>query len=236
MRPFRSLRSLAAAGLAGLCALGLSACDATDSGPENPSRPGAAHLHELLFNPTWYRTYDSAHSIVPSEGTLLFAWSVIDTARRPDSFYVGIDTLWMLPQDVNGDTANDWNLQVCIEFVCMNGLKEGVHGADSPYPFGGPPPDTGFTAEHHFQFIAAQRITGSGASARAYNTAPEGSIFGGLMFLRSRSTGKADTVFGYGAWKLAWDPAYPPPVRPVNGYVPKRADFKIVDGKVRYQP
>jgi hypothetical protein len=226
-----SLRLLAASA----CAAAFFACDTTDGGPDAP-KTGAAHLHELLFNPAWYRTYDSAHSITPSEGTLLFAWSVLDTARHPDSFYVGIDTLWMLPQDVNGDTANDWNLQVCIEFVCMNGLKEGVHGANSPYPFG-VAPDTGFTGEHHFQFIGAQRVVDAGTpAARAYNTAPEGSIFGGLMFLRSRSSGRADTVFGFGAWRMGWDSAYLPPIRPVNGYVPKRADFKIVNGKVRYQP
>src|SRR3954471_17948301 len=83
---------------------------------------------ELLFNPHWYRTYDSTSDIIPDQGELLFAWNYADAAKHPDSFFVGIDTLWSLPQDLNSDTAEDWDLQVCPDGFCMNGLKAGIHG------------------------------------------------------------------------------------------------------------
>jgi hypothetical protein len=224
MKP-RLFPLLAASALAGLC---LAACQADNTGPKpDPAGNGAAHLDELLFNSRWYRTYDSTNSIIPSEATLLFSWTYRDSTRHPDSFFVGIDTLWSLPQDVGGDTANDWDLQVCPDQICMNGLKAGIHGANAPYPFGSPQ-DTGFEREHHFQFFPAI------VSDRFY--APTGTLFGGLMYVRSRSgSSPTDTVFGFGAWKTEWDTAYPPPVRPVNGYLPRRSDFVIVNGKIRYQ-
>ena len=194
-----------------------------------------AHLEKLLYNPKWYRTFDTSitTSIVPDDGSLLFAWSFGDLARRPDSFYVGIDTLWTLPQNVNGDTANDWDLQVCPDGFCMNGLKVNVHGANAPIVFGdtGEFGDTSFQTEHHFQFFPA-------TSASYHFTAPDNSIFGAMMFVRSRSRDGADTIFAFGAWNLGWDTtssgAYLPPIRPVNGYRPKRSDFTIVGNKVRY--
>jgi len=33
---------------------------------------------------------------------------------------------------------------------------------------------------------------------------------------------------------MEWEKDYLPPVKPVNGYIPKKSDFEIVDGKVRY--
>jgi hypothetical protein len=139
---------------------------------------------------------------------------------------VGIDTLWMLPQDIGGDTSRDWDLQVCPDWACKNGLKAGVHGSNAVYPFG-IAPDTGFETEHHFQFIMAVNDSFRGI-------APAGSIFGGMMFVRSRTTGKADTVLGFGAWRMDWDTAFLPPVHPVYGYLPKRSDFMVAGGKVRY--
>jgi hypothetical protein len=44
----------------------------------------------------------------------------------------------------------------------------------------------------------------------------------------------ADTVLGYGAWKLKWDPSNLPPVRPVEGYLPRFGDFAISGDTVRY--
>jgi hypothetical protein len=84
--------------------------------------------------------------------------------------------------------------------------------------------------EHHFQFYPA-----IDADRGFTYTAPDSAIVGALMFVQSRS-GKSptDTVFGFGAWKLDWDDDYPPPVRPVGGYLPRRTDFSIVNGKVRY--
>jgi hypothetical protein len=180
-------------------------------------------FQELLFNPHWYRTYDSASSIIPSEGTLLYAWDFTDAEKKPDSFFVGIDTLWGMPQDLNGDTASDWDLQVCPDEICMNGLKAGIHGANSPYPFG---PEKSH-AEHHVQFFPA-------VNAKFDFTAPARSLFGAMMFCRSRSTGASDTIFAFGAWKLKWDSAFAPPVRPVAGYLPKFADFAISGDTVRY--
>jgi hypothetical protein len=156
-----------------------------------------------------------------------------DTLRHPDSFYVGIDTLWMLPQNVGGDTSisGSWDLQVCPDEICMNGLQAGIHGADALFHFGGTGeyanPD--FETEHHFQFFPA-------IDTATYTfTSPDSAIFGALMYVRSRSnSSRTDTVFGFGAWKLEWDEDFPPPVRPVDGYLPRRADFSVVDGKVRY--
>ena len=212
-----------------LSLIGLSACQSDNTGPATP-KPGigAAHLSQLLHNPKWYRTLDSTGNIDVDGGTLLFAWTFLDPNRHPDSFYVGIDTLWSLPQNVNGDTSNDWDLQVCPDWICMNGLRANVHGANAAYPFGSAL-DTGFATEHHFQFYPA--------IVNDRFTAPAGSLFGALMFVRSRSgSSPTDTVFGFGAWKIEWDSAYAPPVRPVNGYLPRRSDFTIVNGKVRYQP
>jgi hypothetical protein len=149
---------------------------------------------------------------------------------------VGIDTLWALPQDVPdslgapADTGNDWDLQICPDGNCLLGLKANVHGANGVFHFGdtlasGKP---SFETEHHFQFWGA-------VDMRVFKfTAPANSIFGALLYVRSRSTGQADTVFGFGAWKLEWDNAFLPPVRPVAGYRPKRSDFTIVGNKVRY--
>lgn len=184
------------------------------------AKPG---FGELLFNSKWYRTYDSTSDILPEGGELLFAWSYLDPESKRDSFFVGIDTLWELPQDVGGDTAADWDLQVCPDRQCMDGLKKGVHGANAPFPW-----DTVFASEHHFQFFPA-------VSAATFRfIAPEKSLFGGLMFVRSRTTGQTDTVLGYGAWNLAWDSTSPPPVKPVNGYLPKRSDFVISGNTVKY--
>ena len=180
---------------------------------------------ELLYNPKWARTYDSSSQIIPADGQLLFAWNYQDAAKHTDSFYVGIDTLWWLPQDVDADTANDWDLQVCPDEQCMLGLKANVHGANAPFPFG----DTKFKSEHHFQFFPA-------ISKKFDFTAPKKSLFGGMMYCRSRSTGEADTVLGYGAWNMVWDSAFLPPVRPVAGKLPKRSDFVISGDTVRYMP
>jgi hypothetical protein len=179
---------------------------------------------ELQYNPHWYRTYDSTSDILPKGGELLFNWIFADAQSQPDSFFVGIDTLWGLPQDVGNDTAADWDLQVCPNEICMNGLKAGIHGANAPEPF-----ETGkFTAEHHFQFFPA-------LDAKTFNfISPPRRIFGGLMFCRSRSTGMADTVLGFGSWGLAWDSTRLPPERPVDGYLPKLSDFVISGDTVRY--
>ena len=141
---------------------------------------GNPHLEALQYNPKWYRTFDSTSDIIPEDGGLLFAWTYGDAMRHPDSFYVGIDTLWTLPQDVNGDTANDWDLQVCPDGFCMNGLKVNVHGANAPIHFGdtGEYGDTSFQTEHHFQFFPA-------ISPTIQFTAPANSIFGALMFVHA---------------------------------------------------
>ncbi len=184
------------------------------------AKPG---FTELLYNPNWYRTFDSSSRIIPSEGALLFAWKFEDAEMRPDSFFVGIDTLWSLPQDVNSDTSEDWDLQVCPDEICMDGLKKGIHGANSPYPFG----NGNFKTEHHFQFFPA--------IDNDFNfTSTPGSAFGAMMYCRSRSSGISDTVFAFGTWKLKWDPANVPPVRPVAGYLPKLSDFAISGDTIRY--
>lgn len=179
---------------------------------------------ELQYNTHWYRTFDSTSDILPKGGELLFNWIFTDPQSQPDSFFVGIDTLWGLPQDVGNDTAADWDLQVCPNEICMNGLKAGIHGANAPEHF-----ESGkFTAEHHFQFFPA-------LDAKTFNfISPPGRIFGGLMYCQSRSTLKADTVLGYGAWGLVWDSTRPPPERPVDGYLPKLSDFIISGDTVRY--
>ncbi len=211
---------------------GLSAC--VSAGEEEAPEPGAARLDELLYNPKWYRTLDSSHSIAIEEGTLLFAWTFRDSLRRPDSFYVGIDTLWAMPREVEGDTSptGSWDLQVCPDGFCIGGFQGDVHGGNAPGHFGGKGEHANreFATEHHFQFFPA---IDPGAGFRF--TAPESTIVGAMMFVRSRSgRSRTDTVFAFGAWKLEWDEEYPPPVRPVDGYLPKRSDFAIVDGKVRY--
>jgi hypothetical protein len=178
---------------------------------------------QLLNNFRWYRSFDSTSTIIPAEGKLLFAWDFVDQDKQVDSFFVGIDTLWGLPQNVDGDTASDWDLQICPDEICLNGLKAGIHGANSPYPFG----PTKFQAEHHMQFFPAISV--------AYDfIAPPKSLFGAIMFCRSRSTGISDTVLAFGAWKLKWDTLYSPPPRPVNGYLPKLSDFVISGDTVRY--
>ncbi len=189
-----------------------------------------ADFEQLQYNPRWYRTYDSTSSIVPNDGSLLFNWAYGDSARHPDSFYVGIDTLWILPRNIGGDSTNNWDLQVCPDGFCMNGVNTGVFGADAPLQFGdtGQYGDTSYQTEHHFQFFPAVSPT------TFQFTAPDSSVVGGMMYVRSRSTGAADTVFGFGAWNLPWDSTHPPPLHPVNGYLPKRSDFTIVDGMVRY--
>jgi hypothetical protein len=187
------------------------------------SAPAAPAFQELLFNPQWYRTFQATSSITPAEGTLLYSWDFADPEKRPDSFFVGIDTLWGLPQDQGGDTASDWDLQVCPDEICMNGLKAGIHGANSPYPFDG----TKSRAEHHFQFFPA-------IDKNFDFTAPARSLFGAMMFCRSRSTGASDTVFAFGSWNLKWDSAFAPPVRPVAGYLPRLSDFAISGDTVRY--
>jgi len=191
---------------------------------------GNPHLETLRFNPKWYRSFDSTSDIDPDAGNLLFAWTYGDPARHPDSFYVGIDTLWPIPQDVNGDTANDWDLQVCPDGFCMNGLKVGMFGANAPIHFGdtGQYGDTSYQTEHHFQFWPA-------AAPVTYKPiAPDSTIFGAMIFVRSRSSGKADTAFAFAVWRMGWDSLYLPPEHPVSGYLPRKSDFAIVNGKVRY--
>lgn len=209
----------------------LAGCTASEGGPDH----GEPHLETLLVNPKWYRTLDSSQSISLDEGTLLFAWTYLDALRYPDSFYIQIDTLWMLPQNVKGDTSatGSWDLQVCPDGFCQGGLAGGVHGYNSPAHFGGAGevgnPD--YATEHHFQFYPA-----IDDSLHGYKyMAPDSAVVGAMMSVVPRS-GKspADTVFAFGAWRLGWDGAYPPPVRPVGGYLPKRSDFSIVNGKVRY--
>lgn len=204
----------------------LSACV---TGGNDASAPGAARFTTLLHNPKWYRTFDST-STIAQEGTLVFAWAYEDSLRRPDSFYVGIDTLWQLPQNVNGDTtvSGDWDLQICLDGgFCQGGIANDVHGGNAPLPFGGEL-DT-FATEHHVQFFPALKPN------VAYGVSPDSAIFGGMMFARSRS-GKSpsDTVLVYGSWRIPWDDAYPPPSRPVDGHLPKRGDFAVVSGKWRY--
>jgi hypothetical protein len=178
---------------------------------------------ELQYNSKWYRTFDSSSNIVPASGQLLFNWKFEDPSRNADSFFVGIDTLWSLPQDVDGDTLADWDLQVCPDEICMDGLKRGVHGANAPYPFGA----GNFETEHHFQFFPAIN--------EKYNyTSPKKSIFGAMMFCRSRSSGISDTVLGFGSWNLKWDTLNLPPVRPIAGYLPRLSDFIISGDTVRY--
>lgn len=181
---------------------------------------------DLQYNPHWYRTFDSTSDIIPDKGELLFNWKFEDPAKQPDSFYVGIDTLWAMPQDLNADTNQDWDLQVCPDGFCMQGLKAGVHGAEAPNAFGG----TAFETEHHFEFFPAV------SAVNFLFTAPHGSVFGALMFARSRTTGVADTVLGFGTWGLQWDTANLPPVRPVAGYLPKKSDFIISGDTVSYKP
>ncbi len=91
--------------------------------------------------------------------------------------------------------------------------------------------ENGFLAEHHFQFFPA---INPDPAANFGNIAPEGTIVGGMMYANSRTTGLGDTVFAFGAWQMEWDENFPPPVRPVEGYLPKRSDFGVVEGKVRY--
>jgi hypothetical protein len=208
-RPFRFL-GFSAASLPALLCIFASAS----------AKPG---FQELLYNPHWYRTFDTSSSIIPAQGTLLFAWNFRDADKAADSFYVGIDTLWGLPQDVQGDTAWDWDLQVCPDEICMNGLKAGIHGANAPYPF----EDTNFQAEHHFQFFPA-------VDSRYNFISPARRVFGGMMYCRSRTSGASDTVFAFGAWGLEWDSAFAPPVRPVAGYLPRPEDFAISGDTVRY--
>jgi len=130
-------------------------------------------FQELIFNPRWYRTFDTSSSIIPADGGLLYAWDFKDPDKAVDSFFVGIDTLWGLPQDQNGDTASDWDLQVCPDEICMNGLKAGIHGANSPYPFD----SSHFQAEHHVQFFPAVDTAANFTWA-----APARSLFGAMMF------------------------------------------------------
>jgi hypothetical protein len=234
-RPHLSLRPgilIAGAALLGLC---LSACQSDNTGPEAPAPGhGEAHLSQLLHNPKWYRTLDSTNILDPAEGSLIFSWVYADAARHPDSFFLGVDTLWSLPQDVKGDTASDWDLGICPAGFCIGGIKSGLFGVNVATPFADPGSgldiDT-FVTEHHFQFTPAL------AAGGARPLAPDSSILGALMFVRSRSgSSRTDTVFGFAAWRLEWDSAYLPPVRPVNGYLPKRSDFSIVNARVRYQP
>jgi hypothetical protein len=222
----------------GLSCLSLVAtsCVNESDGPSDPGH-GAARFEQLLYNPKWYRTFDSSHTISIPEGTLTFSWTYEDSLEHSDSFYVAIDSLWLLPQNVNGDTSRsgDWDVQFCPngEF-CLGGLVDGVQGANAPYPFpvplalsqvSGKP----FGTEHHFNFFPASHPT------LGYGLSPDSAIVGAMMIVSSRSgSSPADTVFAFGSWKLAWDDTYPPPVRPVNGYLPKRSDFEIVNGMVRY--
>jgi len=210
----------------------LGAC-VTNEDSQKPTR-GEARFETLLHNPKWYRTFDSTQSISSDEGTLNFAWTFSDPLRYPDSFHIGIDTLWMLPQNVKGDTSSsgDWDLQICPDGFCQGGLASGVRGYDSPAHFGGQGEfgNPEFVTEHHVQFYPAIDV----AAGFSY-TAPPGTIVGALLYVRSRS-GKNpnDTVFAYGAWGLEWDTTAPPPVRPKNGQLPRRSDFTILNGKVRY--
>lgn len=228
----RRLPLLAGAAFFTLC---LAACQSDNTGPKPPEPGhGEAHLSQLLHNPRWYRTLDSADILDPSAGSFIFSWVYLDLARHPDSFFLGVDTLWTLPQDVKGDTASDWDLGICPAGFCIGGIKSGLFGVNVATPFAEPGSsvdiDT-FVTEHHFQFTPGLQ------AGSALPSAPDSALFGALMYVRSRSgSSKTDTVLGFAAWKVEWDTAYPPPVRPVNGYLPRRADFKVVNGKVRYQP
>jgi hypothetical protein len=218
-----SLATLLAA--ATLCGA-LAACV---SGSDETPKPGAARFGALLENPKWYRAFDSTSNIA-TETTLVFSWAYADSLRRTDSFYVGIDTLWMLPQNVDSDTSisGDWDLQLCPDGAnCLGGIASGVQGGNAPYPFG-KGADT-FATEHHVQFFPALKPN------LAYGVSPDSAIFGGLMFVQSR-TGKSpsDTVLVYGSWKIPWDDVYTPPSKPVDGYLPERSDFAVVNGKWRY--
>ncbi|GEM_PF-5094264 len=185
------------------------------------AKPG---FTELQFNPNWYRTFDSTSDILPAKGELLYNWIFSDPENTPDSFYVGIDTLWALPQNVGGDSASDWDLQICPDEICLNGLKAGIHGANAPYAF----EEGHFKAEHHFQFFPA-------VDSKSFQfTAPAQSLMGALMYCRSRTTGLSDTVLGFGTWNLKWDPDNLPPIRPRNGYLPRRSDFVIEGNTVKY--
>jgi hypothetical protein len=225
-----------AAWVLGAALLGVAACTSPGDGDADPhgADSGAGRLETLLYNPRWYRTLDSSHRIAVDEGTLLFAWTFRDPLRHRDSFYIGIDTLWMLPQNVGGDTSvtGSWDLQICPDGFCQGGLASGINGFYSPSHFGGGGDfgDPDFETEHHFQFFPAIDTANNFRF-----TGPDSAIVGALLFVKPRSgNGPTDTVFGVGAWELPWDSAYPPPVRPVNGYRPKRTDFTIVEGMVRY--
>jgi hypothetical protein len=122
----------------GLLALALlAACQSDTTGPKTPEPGvGAARFGRLLHNPKWYRTYDSTSSLLPDGGAYIFSWTFLDTLRHPDSFYVGIDTLWMLPQNANGDTSNDWDLMVCPGGQCAGGVHSGFFGVNYSEHFG----------------------------------------------------------------------------------------------------
>jgi hypothetical protein len=212
--------------LAGFC---LGGCQSDSTGPAGT---GEAHLAQLLHNPKWYRTFDSSTSFLPDGGGFVYSWTFLDPARHPDSFYVGIDTLWSLPRNV-GRAGNNWDLQVCPNGSCAGGLEGGIFGVNTRWHFGGKgeyaQPD--FAAEHHFQFYPALD------SVTFLPMKTDSGIFGGMLFVRSRSgSSPTDTVFAFGTWRMEWDTAYLPPVRPNGSRLPRRADFKIVNGKVRYQP
>ena len=227
----RPLAALATLTLALLCA-----CQSDPTGPKDPGT-GAAHLDHLLYNTKWYRTLDSTDILAPDDGSLIFSWVYQDTNRHPDSFFLGVDTLWSLPQNVGGDTANDWDLGICPAGFCAGGIREGLFGLNVSGRFAESGADADpFVVEHHFQFTPALHpVTGN--PPRTWPVSPDSALFGALMYVRSRSGGSpTDTVFGFAAWKVEWDSAYLPPVRPANGYLPKRSDFVIVNGKVRYTP
>jgi len=213
---------------------------------------GKALFTFLDHNSKHYRTFDSTSTIQIPAGELLFSWKLVDADSAVDSFYIGIDSLFSLPADIGEDTANDWDLQVCPDGFCILGLKlaeqcvctagsdlsetvcplgfcseSGVKssgfGGNSNVSFGG----FLFASDQHFQFVGA-------FDENFKYTAPANTIFGGMMYARSRSTGVADTVFAFGAWGLEWDENFPPPLRPVEGYLPKVTDFVIKEGKVQF--
>jgi len=206
----------------------------------------------LLHYPTNYRVFtESSHVIADGElSELLYAWKVQVPVGNNEIVWVGIDTLWELPQDQAGDTGiGDWDLQVCPDGFCISGLKRGevcdceksgsagcpegfcLEGGVKQSGFGGQSPTSlskAGEAEHHFQYF-------QGMDPETFRAvAPPFSLFGGFLFVRSESSQEADTVFGFGAWNLTWDSANPPPLKP-NGYLPKKSDFVIEGNMVRYQ-
>ncbi len=182
----------------------------------------------------WYRSFDESSQLWEDAGDFLYVLNFEDPDKAADSFYVGIDTLWLLPSDVNGDEYADWDLQHCLDAAwCLQGINAGVFGDNAPKHFGVPlPPDNlpVYSTHHHINYYPAFVQDGN----TFVPIAPSQTILGALMYARSRSTGASDTIFAFGAWKMAWDDQFPPPFKPVNGYLPTLSDFVIADSSGIY--